>query len=32
MLNNWGTIMNRDGYSVPANLSDETALFLPFLA
>jgi NAD(P)-dependent dehydrogenase (short-subunit alcohol dehydrogenase family) len=27
---NWGTIMDRDGYAVPANLPEETALFLPF--
>ena len=29
---NWGTITDREGYAVPANLGDETALFLPFLA
>ena len=27
---NWSTIMDRDGYAVPANLPEETALFLPF--
>ena len=29
---NWATITDRDGYAVPNNLSDETALFLPFFA
>jgi len=28
---NWGTITDREGYSVPNNLADETAMFLPFL-
>lgn len=28
---NWGTITERDGYGVPANLGEETAMFLPFL-
>ena len=28
---NWGTITDREGYSVPGNLADETAMFLPFL-
>ncbi len=28
---NWETIIARDGYSVPTNLGEETALFLPFL-
>ncbi len=28
---NWGTITDREGYSVPQNLADETAMFLPFL-
>ncbi|HAP76735.1 MAG TPA: short-chain dehydrogenase [Acidimicrobiaceae bacterium] len=27
---NWGTITNRDGYAVPGNLAEETAMFLPF--
>ena len=27
---NWATITDRDGYSVPNSLSEETALFLPF--
>ena len=27
---NWGTITDREGYSVPNNLADETALFIPF--
>ena len=26
---NWGTITDRNGYSVPSNLGEETALFLP---
>jgi NAD(P)-dependent dehydrogenase (short-subunit alcohol dehydrogenase family) len=26
----WGKITNRDGYGVPANLGEETAMFLPF--
>ena len=29
---NWATITDREGYSVPANLGEETALFLPFLS
>ena len=28
---NWGTITDREGYSVPQNLAEETAMFLPFL-
>lgn len=28
--NNWDTITNRDGFSVPSNLGEETALFLNF--
>jgi NAD(P)-dependent dehydrogenase (short-subunit alcohol dehydrogenase family) len=27
----WSTITDREGYAVPANLAEETALFLPFL-
>jgi NAD(P)-dependent dehydrogenase (short-subunit alcohol dehydrogenase family) len=27
----WGTITERDGYGVPANLAEETGMFLPFL-
>ncbi|CAB4596179.1 unannotated protein [freshwater metagenome] len=27
---NWDTITDRSGYSVPSNLGEETALFLPF--
>jgi NAD(P)-dependent dehydrogenase (short-subunit alcohol dehydrogenase family) len=27
----WAEITNRDGYSVPTNIGEETALFLPFL-
>jgi NAD(P)-dependent dehydrogenase (short-subunit alcohol dehydrogenase family) len=27
----WGTITERDGYAVPANLAEETGMFLPFL-
>ena len=27
----WGTITDRSGYSVPTNLAEETAMFLPFL-
>jgi NAD(P)-dependent dehydrogenase (short-subunit alcohol dehydrogenase family) len=27
---NWGTITDQSGYSVPNNLAEETALFLPF--
>ncbi len=26
----WGTITDREGYGVPANLGEETAMFLPF--
>jgi len=29
---NWGTITDQDGYAVPHNLAEETALFLPFFA
>jgi hypothetical protein len=29
---NWAAITDRDGYAVPANLGEETALFLPFLS
>jgi NAD(P)-dependent dehydrogenase (short-subunit alcohol dehydrogenase family) len=28
----WATITEREGYGVPANLAEETAMFLPFLA
>ena len=27
---NWSTITDRDGYAVPGNLPEETAMFLPF--
>ncbi|MFZ4718870.1 MAG: SDR family oxidoreductase, partial [Ilumatobacteraceae bacterium] len=27
---NWGTITDREGYAVPGNLAEETAMFLPF--
>jgi NAD(P)-dependent dehydrogenase (short-subunit alcohol dehydrogenase family) len=27
----WGTITEREGYGVPANLAEETGMFLPFL-
>jgi hypothetical protein len=27
---NWSTITDRSGYSVPHNLGEETAMFLPF--
>ena len=27
---NWGTVTEREGYGVPANLGEETAMFLPF--
>ena len=27
---NWHTVTDRTGYAVPANLGEETALFLPF--
>ena len=29
---NWAAITDRDGYAVPANLGEETALFLPLLS
>jgi len=29
---NWDIITDRDGYAVPGNLGEETALFLPFLS
>ncbi|MFM7870606.1 MAG: short-chain dehydrogenase, partial [Actinomycetota bacterium] len=29
---NWTTITERDGYAVPNNLGEETALFLPYFA
>jgi NAD(P)-dependent dehydrogenase (short-subunit alcohol dehydrogenase family) len=29
--NQWSTITDREGYAVPSNLAEETALFLPFL-
>jgi NAD(P)-dependent dehydrogenase (short-subunit alcohol dehydrogenase family) len=29
---NWDTVTDRTGYSVPANLGEETTLFLPFFA
>ena len=28
---NWGTVTDRERYSVPQNLAEETAMFLPFL-
>jgi NAD(P)-dependent dehydrogenase (short-subunit alcohol dehydrogenase family) len=28
---NWATVTDREGYSVPQNLAEETAMFLPFL-
>jgi len=28
---NWDTITDREGYGVPQNLAEETAMFLPFL-
>ncbi|MFM8268545.1 MAG: short-chain dehydrogenase, partial [Ilumatobacteraceae bacterium] len=28
---NWAVITDREGYAVPANIAEETALFLPFL-
>ena len=28
----WDTVTDREGYGVPANLGEETAMFLPFLA
>ena len=27
---NWETIIDRDGFGVPGNLAEETAMFLPF--
>ena len=27
---NWATITGREGFAVPANLPEETAMFLPF--
>ncbi|MFM7687801.1 MAG: hypothetical protein ACKPDI_18040 [Actinomycetota bacterium] len=27
---NWGTVMNRDGYATPSSIAEETAMFLPF--
>jgi NAD(P)-dependent dehydrogenase (short-subunit alcohol dehydrogenase family) len=30
LRDNWSTVTDRDGYAVPANLGEETALFLPF--
>ena len=32
VADNWSTITDRSGYHVPANLGEETALFLPFLS
>ena len=32
LRDNWDTVTNRDDYAVPANLGEETAMFLPFLA
>jgi hypothetical protein len=29
---NWTTIVEREGYAVPNNLGEETALFLPYFA
>jgi NAD(P)-dependent dehydrogenase (short-subunit alcohol dehydrogenase family) len=29
---NWATITDREGYAVPTNLGEETALFLPFMS
>ena len=29
---NWATITDQQGYAVPSNLAEETALFLPFFA
>jgi NAD(P)-dependent dehydrogenase (short-subunit alcohol dehydrogenase family) len=29
--NQWSTITDREGYAVPSNLAEETAMFLPFL-
>ena len=30
LRDNWDTVNDREGYAVPANLGEETALFLPF--
>jgi NAD(P)-dependent dehydrogenase (short-subunit alcohol dehydrogenase family) len=30
LRDNWSTVTDRDGYAVPSNLGEETALFLPF--
>ena len=30
--NNWETITGREGYAVPNNLGEETALFMPFFS
>jgi NAD(P)-dependent dehydrogenase (short-subunit alcohol dehydrogenase family) len=30
LRDNWDTVNDRDGYAVPMNLGEETALFLPF--
>ena len=32
LRDNWDTVTGREGYAVPANLGEETAMFLPFLA
>ncbi len=32
VADNWATVTDRDGYAVPANLAEETALFLPLLS
>jgi len=32
LRDNWETVTDREGYAVPANLGEETALFLPFFA
>ncbi len=31
VADNWATVTDRDGYAVPANIGEETALYLPFL-
>jgi NAD(P)-dependent dehydrogenase (short-subunit alcohol dehydrogenase family) len=31
LADNWAAVIDRDGYAVPANIGDETALYLPFL-
>jgi NAD(P)-dependent dehydrogenase (short-subunit alcohol dehydrogenase family) len=31
LADNWSTVTDRTAYSVPQNLAEETALFLPFL-